>query len=114
MSDSKTVSVSILDQEYQVSCAANEVASLQRSAHFLDEKMREMKDNSNVFGLDRLAVMAALNLTNDLLAESDKATQLDSKQSAITDQLDSQQANIDNLGSKVDSALSRLKTRAGS
>ncbi len=45
--------------------------------------MREMKENSNVFGLDRLVVMAALNLTNDLLAQSEKATQLASKQSEI-------------------------------
>ena len=69
MADSKTVRVSILDKDYQVSCEADEVAALQRSASFLDQKMREMKENSNVIGLDRLAVMAALNLTNDLLAQ---------------------------------------------
>ena len=80
MSDTKTVTVSILDKDYQVSCQANEVSALQRSADYLDQKMREMRDNSNVFGLDRLAVMAALNLTNDLLAESEKADALGTQQ----------------------------------
>ena len=69
MSDAKTVTVSILDKDYQVSCQAYEVPALQRSAEYLDKKMREMRENSNVFGLDRVAVMAALNLTNELLAE---------------------------------------------
>lgn len=100
MSDSKTVRVMILDKEYQVSCAANEVAALQESANYLDQKMREIKDNSNVFGLDRLAVMAALNLTNDLLAQSKKASVLDS-----------QQSDIAALNQKVDSALDRIRSK---
>ena len=85
------------------------MAALQRSAAFLDQKMREMKDKSNVIGLDRLAVMAALNLTNDLLAQSEKASELDTRQSEISQTLDSQQAEIASLAGKVDSALSRLR-----
>ncbi|MGV0035235.1 MAG: cell division protein ZapA [Candidatus Azotimanducaceae bacterium WSBS_2022_MAG_OTU7] len=111
MSESKTIRVSILDQDYQVSCEKSEVAALQQSAQYLDQKMREMKENSSVFGLDRLAVMAALNLTNDLLAQSEKATQLTSKQSEITSRLTDQQNEIEQLHKKVDSALSRLKTK---
>lgn len=109
MADTKTVRVSILDKDYQVSCEASEVAALQRSANFLDQKMREMKDSSNVIGLDRLAVMAALNLTNDLLAQSDAASQLNSKQSEIETRLQSQSAELEQLGQKLDSALARLK-----
>ena len=86
MADTKTVRVSILDKDYQVSCEASEVAALQRSANFLDQKMREMKESSNVIGLDRLAVMAALNLTNELLAQSDQTTQLNTKQSETADE----------------------------
>ena len=111
MSESKTVRVSILDKDYQVSCEESEVTALQRSAQFLDQKMREMKQNSNVFGLDRLAVMAALNLTNDLLAQSEKTTQLDSKQTEISSRLSDQQAGIQNLQNKVDTALTRLKAK---
>ena len=111
MSESKTVRVSILDKDYQVSCQESEVAALQKSAQFLDQKMREMKENTNVFGLDRLAVMAALNLTNDLLSQSEKATQLDSKQNEITSRFTDQQDEIQNLYNKVDSALTRLKAK---
>ena len=109
MTDSKTVRVSILDKEYQVTCAANEVAALKQSASYLDQKMREMKENSNVFGLDRLAVMAALNLTNDLLAQSEKASELDSSQSKIAEKLSNTEAEIAHLNSKVDIALQRLR-----
>jgi len=87
------------------------VTALQQSAQCLDQKMREMKENANVFGLDRLAVMAALNLTNDLLAQSEKATQLDSKQNEISSRLTVQLAEIQNLHNKVDSALTRLKAK---
>jgi cell division protein ZapA len=111
MSDARTVRVSILDKEYQVSCAADEVAALQNSAHFLDQKMREMKDHSSVIGLDRLAVMAALNLTNELLAQSEKASELDSDKAKIANQLGSQQAEIASLNEKLDSALNRLKPK---
>ena len=54
MSELRTVTVSILDKDYQVNCQTSEVAALQRSAALLDRKMREMRDNSNIFGLDRL------------------------------------------------------------
>ena len=111
MSESKTVRVSILDKDYQVSCEESEVTALQQSAQFLDQKMREMKESSNVFGLDRLAVMAALNLTNDLLAQSEKATQLDSKQTEISSRLADQQTEIQNLHNKIDTALTRLKAK---
>ncbi|HCC44432.1 MAG TPA: cell division protein ZapA [Gammaproteobacteria bacterium] len=109
MSDSKTVTVSILDKDYQVSCQAKEVPALQRSAEYLDKKMREMRENSNVFGLDRVAVMAALNLTNELLAESEKADALGSQHDMMTNKIADQNAEIANLANKVDSVLVRLK-----
>lgn len=109
MAESKTVRVMILDKEYQVSCAENEVAALQKSASYLDQKMREMKESSSVIGLDRLAVMAALNLTNDLLDQSEKASEASSRQSATAGELEEQNAKISRLGSKVDIALSRMK-----
>ena len=111
MAESKTVRVSILDKDYQVSCAPEEVAALQKSAAFLDQKMREMRENSNVIGLDRLAVMAALNLTNDLLAQSEKATELGSRQSEIESRLSARDAEIAGLATKLDAALTRLRDK---
>ena len=61
------VSVRILEKEYQVACPANERTDLLDSAEILNAKMREIRDSGKVVGLDRIAVMAALNLANELL-----------------------------------------------
>lgn len=61
------VSVRILEKEYQVSCPASERTDLLDSAEALNTKMREIRDSGKVVGLDRIAVMAALNMANELL-----------------------------------------------
>jgi cell division protein ZapA len=61
------VSVRILEKEYQVACLPEERSELLDSAEFLNAKMREIRDNGNIVGLDRIAVMAALNLSHELL-----------------------------------------------
>jgi len=61
------VSVRILEKEYQISCPANERTELLDSAEMLNAKMREIRDSGKVVGLDRIAVLAALNMANDLL-----------------------------------------------
>ena len=61
------VTIRILEKEYHVACPAEEKASLVASAELLNGKMREIRDSGKVVGLDRVAVMAALNLANELL-----------------------------------------------
>jgi cell division protein ZapA len=61
------VSVRILDKEYQVACPQDEHDDLLRCAQLLNERMREIRDSGKIIGLDRIAVMAALNITHDLL-----------------------------------------------
>jgi cell division protein ZapA len=61
------VSVRILDKEYQVACPLEERTDLLDSAEILNEKMREIRDSGRIVGLDRIAVMAALNMANDLM-----------------------------------------------
>src|SRR5262249_11010404 len=61
------VSVRILEKEYQVACLPEERSELLDSAEYLNGKMREIRDGANVVGLDRIAVMAALNLAHELL-----------------------------------------------
>ena len=61
------VTVRILEKEYHVACPAAEKPSLMASAELLNSKMREIRDSGKVVGLDRVAVMAALNLANELL-----------------------------------------------
>ena len=61
------VTIRILEKEYNVACPAEEKAALVASAELLNTKMREIRDSGKVVGLDRVAVMAALNLANELL-----------------------------------------------
>lgn len=61
------VSVRILEKEYPVACLPEERSELLDSAEYLNAKMREIRDAGNIIGLDRIAVMAALNLANELL-----------------------------------------------
>ncbi len=61
------VSVRILEKEYKVSCPASERTDLLDSAEVLDKKMREIRESGKVVGLDRIAVMAALNMAHELL-----------------------------------------------
>ena len=61
------VNVKILEKEYQISCKADERAALLDSAELLESKMRQIRESGKVTGLDRIAVMAALNMANELL-----------------------------------------------
>ena len=63
-----TVSVSILDRDYQVACAPSEREALVRAADHLDAKMRQIRATGKIVGLERIAVMAALNLTHEALS----------------------------------------------
>lgn len=65
-----TVLVKLLDREYQVSCPPSEQEALLRSARHLDENMRRIKSRGTIHGLDRIAVMAALNITHELLQKN--------------------------------------------
>ena len=61
------VTIRILEKDYHVACPAEEKAALLESAELLNNKMREIRDSGKVVGLDRVAVMAALNLANELI-----------------------------------------------
>jgi len=60
------VSVRILDREYTVGVSAEERDSLIAAARLLDSRMREIRGNNRMVALDRLAVLAALNLAHEL------------------------------------------------
>jgi cell division protein ZapA len=76
--DQARVSVRIMDKEYVVACAYDERSALLDAAEFLNVRMREIKDSGKVVGLDRIAVMAALNLAHEYLKGKDRESKLDS------------------------------------
>jgi cell division protein ZapA len=61
--------VHILGRDYKVACKEHERADLLAAVEFLDGRMREIRDAGKNLGVDRIAVMAALNIANDLLRE---------------------------------------------
>jgi cell division protein ZapA len=68
--DSVPVTVRILEKEFCVACPADERDSLLASARYLDGKMREIRDSRKVVGMDRIAVICALNLAHELLQKN--------------------------------------------
>jgi cell division protein ZapA len=90
------VSVRILDKEYQVACPAEERTDLLDSAEILNSKMREIRDSGRIVGLDRIAVMAALNMANDLMHAQAKDEQLEGNYSE----------RLKSINERVDSVLS--------
>ena len=95
MSDSAptTVSVRILDKEYQIACPADEVDSLTQSAKFLDTRMAEIRNSGKVVGLDRIAVIAALNITHEFLAGESQHTETHSNVAKRIDRLNERVGN---------------------
>ena len=91
------VTIRILDKEYQIACSDEERHALLDSARFLDQKMKEIKNSGKVVGSDRIAVMAALNITHDLLECNSNASS------------SSNAGKIKSLQQKIESALTRCK-----
>jgi len=84
MADSSTLTVSIMDREFRVNCPAAEQQNLIESAASLDERMRDIRDTGRVIGVDRIAIMAALNLASELLStEGTSGEMVNSINSAI-------------------------------
>ena len=60
------VSIRILEKEYLIACPPEERADLQRAATLLNTRLRETRDSGKIIGTEKLLMMAALNMANDL------------------------------------------------
>jgi cell division protein ZapA len=67
MSISKTIDVIIMGREFTVACTDEERAGLLEAVNYLNKKMQDIRDTGKVVGIDRIAIMAALNLSHELL-----------------------------------------------
>jgi cell division protein ZapA len=89
---SEPISVNILDQEYQFACDPDECNALKEAAIFLDERMRSIKGAGRLMTLERIAVMTALNLADELLRlqknEKHRQQNVDSRIRMLADELD--------------------------
>lgn len=60
--------VTILGRQFRVSCTEEEKKDLLKAVAYLDQKMREIRDSGKVIGMERIAIMAALNIAHELLS----------------------------------------------
>lgn len=81
-SEPARVSVRIMEKEFMVACPHEERSALLDSAEFLNARMREIRDSGKVVGIDRIAIMAALNLVNELLQARQREAELESELAA--------------------------------
>jgi len=89
---SEPISVEILDREYQFACEPSEREALKAAALFLDERMRSIKNAGRLMALERIAVMTALNLSDELLKlqkiEKHRQQNVDSRIRLLVNELD--------------------------
>jgi cell division protein ZapA len=98
MSDPIKVTVRLLDKDYHVACPPEEREDLLQSAAYLNGKMRELRDGVKAVGSDRIAVIAALNLANEVV-----------KLKARAGRDESVGVRLKSLRDKVETALERGK-----
>ncbi|TNC91658.1 cell division protein ZapA [Thalassolituus sp.] len=89
---SKTLALTILDREYRVNCPQGAETDLREAARFLNEKMEEIRDAGSkagkVLGTDRIAVIAALNITHQLLDAEHREADVNGGIQRISDRID--------------------------
>ena len=94
-STSEPVIIRILDREYTVGCEPDERDSLSAAARLLDARMREIRGGNRMAAVDRIAVLAALNLAHELQQLRDDNASRDRELARVLDGL---QRRLDGLG----------------
>ena len=95
--------VSILGRAYRVACKESERDELMRAVQYLDRRMREIRDSGKIAGTERIAVMAALNITHELLGVQGGALPASSFDSTgIQRRISSMQSAIDRAMAEQD------------
>ncbi|MBK8971959.1 MAG: cell division protein ZapA [Hahellaceae bacterium] len=92
MATPQTLSVKILDKDYLVACPPDAQDELRKAAKQLDMKMREIRASGKVYGTERIAVMAALNLTYDVMQQDHLSSHVTTTLNQIGDKIEQELA----------------------
>lgn len=87
----QNIRVTILGKEYSVVCGPDQKDALYKAARHLDDRMQQIQKTGKVIGTERCAIMAALNITHELLALQDQtahSSQVTSQLQALTQKLE--------------------------
>jgi cell division protein ZapA len=96
---SNAVKIMILDKEYLVSCPDDEKEALDASVRHLSKKMSEIRSGGKVVGIDRIAVMAGLNLAHEAIQSG----------TATSSEEDSTGARLRELNTRIEDALASYR-----
>jgi len=66
--DPKALQINVMGREFRVACPENEQKELLEAVDYLNKKMDEIRDGGKVVGVERIAIMAALNIAHELLS----------------------------------------------
>ena len=99
--EQEAVKVSILDKEYLVACPEEEKDDLLASAKYLNDRMLDIREGGKVVGIDRIAVMTALNLAHDVIKSGNGSGA----------GADSYAARISKLNTRLEKSLGKYKLR---
>ncbi|RLA02734.1 MAG: cell division protein ZapA [Gammaproteobacteria bacterium] len=95
MAEHSTITVNIMDREFRVNCQESEQQNLLDSAATLDQRMRDIRDTGRVIGVDRIAIMAALNLASELLSTEGSSDEI----------IDMTNQSINRMQEKIETSL---------
>ena len=90
-----SITISVLGRDYLIACPPDEEESLRRAARYLDQQMEQLRNRSASLGYEKIAVLAALNITHDMLKLS----------SATNTSENASLCDIKQLEKKIDNAL---------
>lgn len=75
-SKASTTTIQLLEHEYRIACPPEARESLLAAADYLNSKMLEIRNTSRSSNMERIAIMAALNICHELLGCRREVTEL--------------------------------------
>ncbi|MFT2112376.1 cell division protein ZapA [Marinomonas sp. 2405UD68-3] len=93
-----TVSVNILGQEYKINCPKGHETDLNEAVEYLNQQMQEIRTSGNIIGTEKVAIIAALNITHDMLSSRKYARSNEQQVRELTSQLDSALTHTNKVG----------------
>ena len=97
MSKTEPLTINIMGKEYRIACPEEEKENLRASASLLNDKLNEIKQQGSVIGTERIAIMAALNMSHDLISNQSLNTEnadLNQRIDALSDRITDSMRNI--------------------
>ena len=96
--NTQTVTITLMDKQYQISCDPQEREELLESARLLNQNMLNIRQSGGVIGLERIAIIAGLNVAHEMVKSQ--------KSGAVNEVVSS---GIERLKDKIDSSIQNLK-----